>query len=72
MTKLLIQSYVWHDDKSYFVSTISIRENHTETVVWEWLSGEYVCGEELMRVETQSGIDKHIEICLDIYQHGIM
>ena len=74
----VIKSYVWHNDKCFFVSTIerdSSAEGDTlrfnETIVWEydWKSAErgaQIFGDGSCR----GSVDRHLEICRDIYKHG--
>ena len=80
MNNKIIQSYVWHNDKRYFVSTIerdssaiAYPERYNETIVWEWPEGENHRGEMLIQDEDIKGsIKKHQAICLEIYQKGIV
>ena len=79
MSDKVIQSYVFHNEKRYFVSTIerdssamAYPSRYNETIVWEWKEGEAERGEMLLQDEDIKGsIKKHLEICSNIYKNGI-
>ena len=80
MSDKVIQSYVWHEGKRYFISTIERDSSameypmrYNETIVWEWQEGEKERGEMVLQDEDMNGsIRKHQEICLRIYENGIV
>jgi hypothetical protein len=80
MSDKIIQSYVFHNDKRYFVSTIErdssaieYPHRYNETIVWEWEEGKKERGELLIQDEDIKGsIKKHLEICSEIYKQGIV
>lgn len=80
MNDKIIQSYVWHEGKRYFVSTIErdcsaieYPYRYNETIVWEWEQGHEQRGKMLFMDESITGsIRKHLDICLEIYEQGIV
>ena len=79
MNDKIIQSYVWHNGKRYFVSTIErdssaieYPHRYNETIVWEWDDLESARGEILLMDEDIRGsIKKHMDICNNIHNNGI-
>lgn len=77
MTKKIIQSYVYHKEKRYFVSTME-RESSAmsgdrcnETIVWEWPDGEKERGKMIFQREDYIfSINAHFKICNDIFLKG--
>jgi hypothetical protein len=75
----IIQSFVWHDGKRYFVSTIErdssaflCSERYNETIVWEWTNQCDGRGKMLLQEsDSLNSIEKHIDICTSIYKNGI-
>lgn len=80
MNDKVIQSYVWHEGKRYFISTIErdcsaieYPHRYNETIVWEWEEGKTERGEMLIQDEDIKGsIRKHLEICSEIYEQVIV
>jgi len=74
----LIKSYVWHDGKCYFVSTIDRDSSapqggrFSETMVWEhdWDKNER--GEHILHEEggPESFIGRHLKLCQRIFDTG--
>ncbi len=77
--KGLIQSYVHHEDKSFFVSTIDRNSSSTqggryaETIVWEWDSLERKRGSILYQGGAGEGsIRTHQAMCLELFKTGLI
>ena len=79
MSNKVIQSYVWHGDKCYFVSTInrecsarlSHGEMYAETIVWEHDAETQKRRKMLWQGEDiTDGIETHIAICKSFHDHG--
>jgi hypothetical protein len=80
-SKKIIQSYVWHKNKCYFVSTItrdSSAVNYpyefNETIVWEYDYEKRIRGKMLFQDEDfENSIEMHNLICNNIFKgikHG--
>ena len=73
----VIQSYVYYQDKVYFVSTIERDSSallnpcrYNETIVWEFKDNKK--GEMLMQEgDCQGSIEMHNIICTEIYKNGV-
>ena len=78
MNETLIQSFVWHNSKRFFVSTIerncsAITEflvRYNETIVWDWPVDEKRGELVFMDEDSLGSIEKHISICKCSYEHG--
>lgn len=72
-----IQSYVYNDNKCYFVSTITRPssangELYNETIVWEYDYIKKERGKMLLQEEDfANSINRHIEICNNIFLIGL-
>ena len=74
----VIQSYVWHNKKRYFVSTIErncsaqteVSVRYNETIVWESPVDQARGKIVFMDEDVVGSIDKHISICRRIYENG--
>lgn len=70
------KSYVWHNDKCFFVSTIE-RTYDTyagetrgcETLVWEY---DHDIGERGQQIGHMGGIEDHQRICRCLIAEGVM
>ena len=79
MKTKLIQSYVYCDDKAFFVSTINRESSametpgatYAETMVWEWFpeGPERGAVVHIASAPTDS-IRKHLDICDHLYKGG--
>ena len=79
MTKKLIQSYVWHNGKCFFISTINRESSallaygmmYAETMVWEY---NYDTSERGKLIGEYSGskgsLRCHFNICENLQEHG--
>ena len=74
----VIQSYVWHNQKRFFVSTIErscsaqteVPIRYNETIAWE-SPVDHARGKIVFMDDDVAGsIDKHISICKSIYENG--
>ena len=79
MGKKLIQSYVWYDDKCFFVSTsnrkssamLGVGNFYAETLVWEFNVISKERGNLIGEYEGYEGtISNHLEICENLYKTG--
>lgn len=78
MNETVIQTYVWHKDRRYFISTIerdcsavSVQTRYNETIVWDWPAGQEKRGALIFIDEDMAGsIANHVRICNLIYNHG--
>ena len=74
----VIQSYVWHNKKRYFVSTIErdcsaqteVPVRYNETIAWESPVDQERGKIVFMDDDIAGSIDKHISICKRIYENG--
>lgn len=73
----IIQSYVWHDGKCFFVSTINRESSsmyggtYAETMVWEWDETKKERGRIVGQDEGSSGsIYAHQRMCKLIHETG--
>lgn len=75
----LIQSYVFHEDKAFFVSTIDRESSdayaygarYSETIVWELNKVTKQRGEQLyMGSAARESIHKHQEMCKELFETG--
>ena len=74
----IIQSYVWHDDKRFFVSTIERDSSadlgprrYNETIVWEWPEGQKERGKMIAQEgDSRFSIFTHNKLCNDLYEYG--
>lgn len=73
----IIQSYVYHGDKCFYVSTIN-RESSTpypiiyaETIAWEYDNEKSLAGKLIHQDEDgKNRIDTHFKICRQLSEHG--
>jgi hypothetical protein len=81
MGNKLIQSYVWHDDKCFFVSTINRESSaalaygkiYAETMIWEYDYDKRERGELIGQDEdVENSIETHNEVCREIHKNGIL
>ena len=77
MTNKIIQSYVYHGDKCWFVSTINRESSsmcggtYAETMVWEWNEKEMKRLDMVFQDEhVTDSIFSHIKICKRINETG--
>lgn len=79
MSDKLIQSYVWHGDKAFFVSTINRVTSaalaqgmiYAETMVWEWDAKTRERGKRIGQDEdTRDSIHTHIAVCERLQKTG--
>lgn len=78
MNETVIQSFVWHNNKRYFISTIerdcsslNVQTRYNETIVWDWPVGQEQRGTMLFMDEDIAGsISNHISICNRVYSSG--
>ena len=76
----LIQSYVHHKGKCFFVSTIDRDSSaaayqglYAETIVWEWNKETRERGEMIGQDEGgQGSIYEHARICRDLFKNGTL
>jgi len=75
----IIQSYVWHEDKCFFVSTInrntSAREApdfiYAETLVWTYDNETRKAGSLLYQLDSiKNDIRTHLQACQDLHEYG--
>lgn len=75
----LIQTYVFHKDRKFFISTINRLSSaadggrYAETMVWDITEGASNKGELIG--QTDGGwncISTHLKVCADIYNNGKM
>ena len=77
-----IQSYVWHGDKCYFVSTVEIKTNPpgdllpkpvNETMMWEYDYDSRQPGKDFLiqDFDVAGSIKLHLNICEQIFKGGI-
>ena len=73
----IIQSYVCHEDKAYFVSTINRMSSCTEpivyaeTLVWEWNKETKVRGDLVgSEMDVKDSIKIHLLVCDKIHRTG--
>ena len=80
MSNTLIQSYVWHDGKCFFVSTINRESSamyaagsrYAETMVWECdaitheRKNPFIGQDEAL----EDDITMHLKMCLKLHLHG--
>lgn len=79
ISKKVIQSYVWYNDKCYFVSTIErdssvieYAERYNETIVWEYDYEKRERGKMLLQDEDMKcSIDTHNDLCSKIFYEGL-
>jgi hypothetical protein len=80
MSDTLIQSYVWHEGKCFFVSTINRVSSaelayggtYAETLVWEYDYEERKRGNIVGQTEGSTGsISAHIRMCQLIHETGL-
>jgi len=78
-SKSSIGSYVNHEDKCFYVSTITRESSamlaaghlYNETIVWEWDWVKHERGRMLYQDEdSRSSIAQHLEICDRLWQTG--
>lgn len=81
MTNKLIQSYIWHDDKCFFVSTINRESSamyaagsrYAETMVWECdvitheRKDTFIGQDEAL----EDDITMHLKVCLRLHLLGV-
>ena len=78
MSEKIIQSYVWHKDKLFFVSTINrqsssyIAETYAETMVWECdlETRERKDGVIWMGDGPRDTLNTHLEACRELRHTG--
>ncbi len=79
MNNKVIQSYVWHENKCFFVSTINREcsailaygDIYAETMVWECDTETRKRGNLVWQGEdVRDGIDTHISVCRKIHETG--
>lgn len=75
--KTLIASYVHHEDRCFFVSTIDRNSSamtggrYAETLVWEYDWAVKTCGKLVGQDEGPEGsIKKHLEMCQRLLESG--
>lgn len=80
MTSKLIQSYIWHDGKCFFVSTINRESSamystcscYAETMVWECdaithqRKGSFIAQDE----DSEDNISTHLKMCEKLNKFG--
>ena len=74
----VIQSYVWHGDKCFFVSTINRASSaymcdgmYTETMAWTFDISDETIGDEIVMASGPLGsIFQHIEMCKQLHETG--
>ncbi len=79
MSTPIMQSYVYHGDKAFFVSTInrqsSSMEPHTyaETMVWEWHPATRERGAFVGQGEgSTDSIHTHQSMCYKLFNNGTL
>ena len=79
MSDTLIQSYVHHHDKVFFVSTINRKSSavlsydavYAETFVWEWDEKTQTRGEQVGQdSDGEDCIRMHLNLCKRFFEHG--
>ena len=78
MNNKVMQSYVWHDDKCFYVSTVNRESSAThgggtyaETMVWEYDYDSRSRGDIVGEGEFLTGsIFTHLAICKRIHETG--
>lgn len=77
--KKLMQSYVWHQEKCFFVSTIDRESSavmayggtYAETMVWEYDYEKRECGDLVGQTEGAAGsIQAHLRMCDRLHRTG--
>ena len=74
----IIKSYVWHENKCFFVSTIERDSSamlgprrYNETLVWEYDWAKHERGEQIGQAEAPRGcIGVHQRIVTEIFERG--
>jgi hypothetical protein len=80
MNKAIIQSYVHHREKCFFVSTIERTSSaalnpcrYNETLVWDWDAATRERGEMVHQGEDTAGsIANHLETCDALHSSGTL
>lgn len=79
MSNKVMQSYVWHEDKCFFVSTINRASSaaiayehiYAETMVWTWDAERAERGELVWQGEDiKGGISTHLLACKNLHEFG--
>ena len=77
LNKAIIQSYVWHDGKCFFVSTINRESSaigggtYAETMVFEWDAQERKRGKIVAQDQgSTNSIYAHQNVCKLIHETG--
>ena len=79
MDNSVIKSYVWHNGKCFFVSTIERDSSamlnpgrYNETIVWEYDWAKAERGKMIHQGEDGKGcIGTHLRVCKDFYLCGM-
>ena len=74
----VIKSYVWNEDKCFFVSTIERESSavacpgrYNETIIWAYDWDKRIRGEMLYQLEGAKGsIKRHIMACEALFKNG--
>lgn len=81
MSDMVMQSYVWHEGKCFFVSTINRESSaalaygrrYAETLVWEYDYEKRERGGIVGQAEdSEGGITAHMQTCKKFNHHGHM
>lgn len=81
MSEKIIQSYVWHGEKRFFISTINRETSsvlaaghiYAETMVWEWDEKSPERGPLIWQGEDRKdSFHTHILACLNLHDNGSM
>jgi 2-polyprenyl-3-methyl-5-hydroxy-6-metoxy-1,4-benzoquinol methylase len=77
INKTLAQTYVWHGEKCFFVSTINRRSSsllsgiYAETLAWEWIQETKQCGRLIGQDEhCQNSIFAHQAMVKRLFDTG--
>lgn len=77
MNETLIQSYVFHGDKAFFVSTINRESSsplggpYAETLVWEWDQKERKRGDLIGQTDGRvNTLFAHQDMCRTLFEGG--
>jgi len=74
----IIKSYVWHESKCFFVSTIerdssaaASQSRYNETMVWEYDWDTGIRGNIVHQDEGRKGsIETHLRVCKALHKYG--
>lgn len=81
MENKIIQSYVWHKGKCFFVSTINRESSaalaygriYAETMAWGYDYEKRECGNLIWQDEdVENGIETHNKVCRELHKYGFL